>query len=364
MPQETLGSITWNYEVIGGNASIGSGYEGYGTTEGLTLGTSGVNAIIEIPSVLGNMPVVRIGRRAFQQTQITEVTIPASVTDIFSNAFNNCEFLDTVSFAANSQLDDIGDSAFRESAITSIEIPEKVTKIGVQSFFHCGSLTSVTFETGSLLEELGIQVFRGTPIVTISIPALVTSIGIYAFYLCTSLATVFMWPATAAAVSVNFGTGSFFNSPTTTTWTDVTPPPPSPTCFPAGTPIATDQGVIDIEKLTPAHSIRGVPVVAVTRSTGHRTVISLPRSSLYVNVPSQDTYCSLEHKVFHNGRMTKARDLVTKCAHVTKVVHDGAPLYNVLLPVHSRMVVNNLVAETLHPQNAAARVRPPASARR
>jgi hypothetical protein len=175
-----------------------------------------------------------------------------------------------------------------------------------------------------------------------------------------------MGDVTATAVGVTFGQDqSFLGSPSTTDWIDATIP--VPTCFPSGTPIATDQGVIMIENLTKQNTIRGTPVIRVTRSTGHRSVISLPRNSLYKNVPSQDTYCSLEHKVFHNGKMTKARDLVNKCDHVTRVPHDGAPLYNVLLPTHSRMVVNNLIAETLHPQNAAARAplrAPSASVRR
>ena len=132
----------------------------------------------------------------------------------------------------------------------------------------------------------------------------------------------------------------------------VTPPP---TCFPAGTPVETEQGVVNIEKLTKYNTIRGSPVLSVPRSYGHHSVISIPKSSLYKNVPSQDTYCSLEHKVFYNGSMIKARNLVNKCDRVKKIPHNGDPLYNVLLSSHDCMVVNNLIVETLHPQNAAAR---------
>ena len=132
----------------------------------------------------------------------------------------------------------------------------------------------------------------------------------------------------------------------------VTPPP---TCFPAGTPVDTDQGVVNIEKLSKINTIRGSPVLSVPRSYGHHSVISIPQSSLYKNVPCQDTYCSLEHKVFYNGSMIKARSLVNKCDKVRKISHDGAPLYNVLLSVHDCMVVNNLIVETLHPDHSVAR---------
>lgn len=136
---------------------------------------------------------------------------------------------------------------------------------------------------------------------------------------------------------------------------------PPPTCFPAGTPVETDQGVVNIEKLTKYNTIRNSPVLSVTRSVGHTSVISIPKSSLYKNVPSQDTRCSLEHKIFYNGVMIKARNLLCKCKHVTRIHHNGEPLYNVLLPTHRHMVVNNMIVETLHPQSRSRRACPPPS---
>jgi hypothetical protein len=299
-------------------------------------------------------------------TTITSVTIGASVVSIGSSAFKDCRAFTTLTFAENSDLTTIGYNAFRNSNLTAVAIPSKVTSIGFWAFALNYSLATVTFAENSELTTIGHHAFQDTGLTTIAIPAGVNSIGSDAFFYCNALETVYMGDVTATAVGVTFGQDqSFLGSPSTTDWIDATIP--VPTCFPSGTPIATDQGVIMIENLTKQNTIRGTPVIRVTRSTGHRSVISLPRNSLYKNVPSQDTYCSLEHKVFHNGKMTKARDLVNKCDHVTRVPHDGAPLYNVLLPTHSRMVVNNLIAETLHPQNAAARAplrAPSASVRR
>jgi len=54
--------------------------------------------------------------------------------------------------------------------------------------------------------------------------------------------------------------------------------------------------------------------------------------------------------------MTKARNLVDMCENVTLVDYNGETLYNVLLKKHDKMMVNNLICETLHPQNIAAKI--------
>ena len=54
--------------------------------------------------------------------------------------------------------------------------------------------------------------------------------------------------------------------------------------------------------------------------------------------------------------MFKARDLADMCKNVKKVAYNGETLYNVLLEKHGRMIINNMICETLHPENIAAKV--------
>jgi len=108
--------------------------------------------------------------------------------------------------------------------------------------------------------------------------------------------------------------------------------------------------IIKIEKLNSKHTIRGSPIVKITRSTGHRYIVNIPKNSICLNVPSRNTKCSLEHKIYYQGMMIKARDLVSKCSNVCKIPHDGSVLYNILLGHHGLMNVNNLICETLHPK--------------
>jgi len=129
-------------------------------------------------------------------------------------------------------------------------------------------------------------------------------------------------------------------------------------CFPAGTPVTTDQGQVAIEKLNPdKHTIRGKEIVAITQSRPlQKHIVCFEKDALSKNVPSQQTLCSKNHAIFYKGEMTKARNLVDMCENVTLVDYNGETLYNVLLKKHDKMMVNNLICETLHPQNIAAKI--------
>jgi len=131
----------------------------------------------------------------------------------------------------------------------------------------------------------------------------------------------------------------------------------TPTCFPAGTPIQTDQGVTAIEQLVPGeHTLHGKSIIAITQTRPlQKHIVCFEKDSLGKNVPSQQTLCSKEHKVLYRGEMIKARNLADMCKNVKKVSYNGETLYNVLLEKHGKMLVNNMICETLHPENIAAK---------
>jgi len=139
---------------------------------------------------------------------------------------------------------------------------------------------------------------------------------------------------------------------------NLSPPPPAPVaiCFPAGTPVTTDQGNIPIEKLkSHIHTIRGKSIVAITQTRSlKKHIVSIEKDALVKNVPSQTTHISKNHKVFFEGQMVKARDLVDVCEHVHFIPYNGEILYNVLLEKDGKMMINNLICETLSPKNIMA----------
>jgi len=132
----------------------------------------------------------------------------------------------------------------------------------------------------------------------------------------------------------------------------------APICFPAGTPVTTNQGQVAIEKLNPdIHTIRNKRIVAITQTRPLFThIVSIEKDALGKNVPSVTTQISKEHGVFYKGKMTRAVDLVGVCDGVVEIPYNGETLYNVLLKKHSHMMINNLICETLHPENIMAKI--------
>jgi hypothetical protein len=132
----------------------------------------------------------------------------------------------------------------------------------------------------------------------------------------------------------------------------------SDVCFPAGTRVRTDQGVIRIEKLNPdIHTIRKKNIVAITKTlSNEKHLISIEKDSLFENVPSEKTIISQKHQIFYQGKMYPANHFVDDFKGVEKVKYHGETLYNVLLETHEKMIVNNMLVETLHPENKVAKL--------
>ena len=129
-----------------------------------------------------------------------------------------------------------------------------------------------------------------------------------------------------------------------------------PICFPAGTPVTTDQGFVPIEKLNPdIHTIKGKKIIAITQTRPlFKEIVSIQKNALAKNVPSQDTEISNHHMVSYQDNMIKASELVELCEGVKFIPYNGETLYNVLLKKYSVMIINNMVCETLHPDNIMA----------
>ena len=88
-----------------------------------------------------------IGDQVFFQTSpnMESITIPASVTHIGKKSFALNEDSIPVTIPEDSKLEVIGDQAFaNNSAITALDLPDTLTTIGSQAFSNCTSLTSIS----------------------------------------------------------------------------------------------------------------------------------------------------------------------------------------------------------------------------
>ncbi len=96
--------------------------------------------------------------------ELKSITIPSSVKTIADRAFSYCEYLETVTFEDNSQLDSIGDHAFYYcSSLKSIVIPDGVNSIGGNAFAQCTSLEEVYTSNITPAECCGTYVFMFVP---------------------------------------------------------------------------------------------------------------------------------------------------------------------------------------------------------
>lgn len=132
----------------------------------VVISYKGTAADVTIPSRYKGKPVTVIGPVAFyNNSAVTSVTIPDSVTAIPDYAFGFC------------------------SQLTNISIPNSVTFIGFSAFNSCTSLKSITLPS-SLSTIQSYAFYNCGNLKTIRIPVSVTSIGNCAFDVCPSLMTV------------------------------------------------------------------------------------------------------------------------------------------------------------------------------
>jgi hypothetical protein len=113
----------------------------------------GNKQIVRIPPKLQGMRVTTIGSRAFDNNQLTDVSIPNSVTRI--------EW-----------------GAFMDNLLTDVTIPEGVTSIRSNAFSN-NQLTEISLPNS--VTDIGMYAFSNNQLTEITVPANVTEIGRWAF---------------------------------------------------------------------------------------------------------------------------------------------------------------------------------------
>jgi uncharacterized delta-60 repeat protein len=136
------------------------------------------------------------------------------------------------------------------------------------------------------------------------------------------------------------------------------PIPNVPICFPAGTPVLTDQGNIPIELIDPnVHTIKKNLIIAITQSfMNEDTIVCIEKHSLGINIPNKRTYISNYHGIIYKNNLIPAKQLVGRLRGIYHVKYNKQILYNVLMEKHYIMNVNNMSVETLNPKNIVAKL--------
>lgn len=229
----------------------------FDATTGTIKKYNGNDTVVVIPPTISSWPVTKIGEDAFQDnTTITSVTIPASVTEIGSNAFAGCTNLTIVNYAgdwsnltiqsgnpavqdaANAPLFDfeftpdntavivtnykyngaaadvtipsryqgkpvttIGHAAFFNSAVTSVTIPDSVTSISDEAFINCPKLTNISIPNS--VTYIGFSAFSScTSLKSITLPSSLSFISGALFLGCSQLTTIHI-PVSVTSIGNN-----------------------------------------------------------------------------------------------------------------------------------------------------------------
>ncbi len=108
------------------------------------VGYAGNNKTYVIPAEIDGKKVTRIDSYAFRdRTELTNITIPNSVTSIGWCAFYGCTGLTSITIPDS--VTSIGGIAFNGcTSLTRVVIPDSVVSIGDGAFYNCTSLMSVT----------------------------------------------------------------------------------------------------------------------------------------------------------------------------------------------------------------------------
>lgn len=130
-------------------------------------------------------------------------------------------------------------------------------------------------------------------------------------------------------------------------------------CVGESSVVRTDQGPVKITDIsTHINTIRGKKIVAVTKVkyVGDH-LYNIKKDAFGKNMPDIDTIITGDHGIYVNNLSNNKMEMVKNIrnTNITTIKYGGEYLYNILMEKHGKMSVNNIVVETLNPENKIAK---------
>ncbi len=149
------------------NAPEGGYYEWFGVEPFKNESVFDQNDGIGYGEFRFNSPVTRIGPSLFKNSNLTQIHLPMSITEIGSSAFEG------------------------SSSLTYLSVPQSLISIGSRAFYGCTSLESRSLYIPDSVTSIGSQAYENClNLTSLEIPSSVTDIGVEAFGGCVGLASI------------------------------------------------------------------------------------------------------------------------------------------------------------------------------
>ena len=204
-----------------------------GRSSATVLYTATFGDCTQLNSVILPSGLTEIQTDAFENTALTSIEIPDSVSSLGQNVFKGCFYLESIDLS-NTTVSEIGSETFSGcAALKSVLLPETLTDIADSAFNSCSALASIDLGKTAIntinqdtfavctalstvilpakLETISERAFSGCSSLTqITIPATVTYVGSEAFYDCSLLEFV-RFDGTPTTLDYNcFKTGTYY----------------------------------------------------------------------------------------------------------------------------------------------------------
>ena len=163
----------------------------------VSIGNYAFSGCIGLNTVSLPETLVNLGTNIFEGCErLNNLVVPASVEKLTDCMFKDCTALTTLTFAPNSKLAKFGMNVFENSGLTEITVPVGVLYLNKSEFYRAGNLTKVTFESGNMPLQINGNSNTNKPfegcdnLAEIDFNGRVTYLQSYAFSDCAGLSVV------------------------------------------------------------------------------------------------------------------------------------------------------------------------------
>ncbi len=148
-----------------------------------------------------------MGQAAFNNTNLSSITIPSTLTSLGNYTFTDCVNLKTVIFEESDEELDLGTGVFRNCvALNNVKLPSRIKTLSQYTFDGCTIMDKITFAENGL-ESIANTAFGRTAFTSMVLPEGLKSLGTKntsgtgsVFYFCSRLESVTL-PSTLESIS-------------------------------------------------------------------------------------------------------------------------------------------------------------------